>query len=277
MKLYESIRETIIGKPKYDGHIHLFDHRGILKWKKPENIQTMVGFMDIIFANEDEYKTSEQVVGMYQNFFDTHTPKCNEVILATGLTAKQAIDVYLKFPDKIKGFGEFKCYDKFTDHNNNDTVVKLNYGNLEWVRPVFTFDLPLQLPIYIHYRMNTDKNIRELDELLTDFPTIPVILCHCGLKESGDIDLTYFALLNLMSKHPNLYVDITYTAIDYFIGNPNKLLSLPPDRIFTGSDINGKLKEYYGQKGIENEYKKFNKIFQYMPQSDTVIKKLFKL
>lgn len=260
-----------------DGHIHLFDYRGEMVWKMPKQFQTIVGFMDIVFSQPEMYKTSKQVVGYYENYFNTHTPKCNEIILATGTTAKQAIDVYKRFPKQIKGFGEFKCYDKYINAKTGEEI-QLEFGNLDWIRPVFEFDMALKLPIYIHFDLRNKTRVKELTELLEDFPMVPVVLCHCGMsKRNKDNDETFINVCGLMSEFQNLYVDISYDALNYFIVNQNKLLQLPPNRIFIGSDINLSMKKLKGPMDIENEYKKMMSVSRLIPNNDINIKTLFKI
>lgn len=270
--LYESLIS-----PTMDGHIHLFDHRGPLVWKMPKQIKTVVGFMDIVFSHLDLYKTSRQVEEYYTNYIMGDKGKCEEILLATGTTAEQAINVYKKFPRVIKGFGEFKCYDEYINGETGETI-KLPFGNLDWIYPVFNFDITLKLPIYIHYDIRGQKRYNDLDELLSQYPDIPVVLCHCGMSDRNkDNNESYIKVLDLMSKHPNLYVDISYTAMNFFLENPQKIFMLPPQRVILGSDINPVLRKSKGPIGVENEYTKFNKISGFVPGNDKTICGLFNI
>lgn len=269
-KLYSYI------KPSYwDGHIHLFNHEGILQSKIPTTFTHLVGFMDVVFSELDNYKTTSQVVGYYKNFIEENKIKQDVTLLATGTTAKQALDVYKKFPNIIKGFGEFKCYDEYTNSKTGE-VEKLPFGNLDWIRPVFEFDLPLRLPIYIHWDLKTDKKFDGLDNLLSDFSTIPVVLCHCGMCKKGDNEKVWERVISLMEKHTNLWVDISYTAFNFFLENPMRITMLP-NRVFLGSDINQSLRKLQGKIGVENEYSKFKQLTPYIPYSTNNIKSLFRL
>jgi len=59
------------------------------------------------------------------------------------------------------------------------------------------------LPVLIH---NEVYYYRELDQLLTDFPKVPVIWAHAGY-------VNYYGVDMLMKKHQNLYADLSIRAL----------------------------------------------------------------
>lgn len=253
-----------------DGHIHLFDCNGPLSWTKDKKYTILIGFMDVDWHNVDLY-TKKNVLEYYDNYINNVQKKTNTILLATGTTAEQAISVYNKYPDVIKGFGEFKCYDEAL----GETV---EYGDLEWIRPVLLFNLDKNLPVYIHFDLDTKTHINQLKSLLTQFNTMPIVLCHCGMPVDATpekLDKIFATVLGLLNDFNNLYIDISYTATNYFLTNSNKLCMLQ-GRAFFGSDINPILRRNHGTSAVAIEYNKLNKLNNIM-NGDIVLRKLFNI
>jgi hypothetical protein len=51
-------------------------------------------------------------------------------------------------------------------------------------------------------------------------------------------DLIHETLVELMNSYNNLYVDISYSAVDFYLSNPNKLLEFNNKKVIIGADIN---------------------------------------
>jgi hypothetical protein len=89
-------------------------------------------------------------------------------------------------------------------------------------------------------------------------------------------DYAYKESYRLASKYDNLWLDVSYTALDYFSEKPMNLFNFPNDRIIMGSDLNNKI---YGENhDFEKEYneicRKMNIIYKFV-NTDKNISNLF--
>lgn len=267
-----------------DSHVHLFDKDGYLYEYNPPipyNISHVVGFLDIEPKYINEYK--DKCLNYYFSFINSEYYDDSQIILlATGVDAKEIISIHSAFPNVIKGFGELKCYDY-----NRDKSEKLPYKNIEWVSEIAEYSSTVgNLPIYIHYTINSEQSIADINNLCNKYPNIPFVLCHCGMDEFNlhtnyDRNQTYFAVLNLMKKHKNLWVDISYKAMDYFLDKPELIKNIDSSRLLIGSDINPALYEMSNIdeiKYIRNKYKALIYLNKYTNNINTKnICNLFKL
>lgn len=260
----------------WDGHIHLFDHSGYIDLSLIDDKYKCVCFADIVFKQLDKYR-DKKVVSLYDNFINNYYNPKKHILLATGITADEIIEIYKKYPNIIKGFGELKCYSEFDEG-------KLPYADLTWIKPLLEFNKVLNLPIYIHFDLNKDSYCSEFESILKQYSNMPIVLCHCGMVDNKENnDKIYEFILSLMQKYSNLYFDISYTASKYLLSNINRLitiLNLYKNRVLCGSDINPVIKV---SKYVDNpknhskeQYSKLKKLLK-LVDNTTVIKKLFKL
>lgn len=119
----KTLIEYITDIERVDGHIHLFDHDGIISNEIVDPSKKCVCFADISFKYIDKYK-GDNMISLYDDFINNYYDPSKHILLATGENAEDIISIYEKYPDKIKGFGELKCYSEYI-HG------KLPYGNLE--------------------------------------------------------------------------------------------------------------------------------------------------
>lgn len=82
----------------------------------------------------------------------------------------------------------------------------------------------------------------------------------------------------MMMEFNNLWVDISYTALDFFQLNINKLQLLDKSRVILGTDFNNKLfgPNHTASKETQDIIYKLNSISKYI-DSDTNIKRLFNI
>lgn len=252
--------KTYLGNETIDGHIHLFDHQWNLldKYDYTKGFGKVVGFADICLDNLQSYD-GHKIIKYYDDFIHkTYNPK-KHILLATADNPYDAISIYLKYPHIIKGFGEFKCYKVYRGNN-------VGYGNLNWIRPVCDFNKGLKLPIYIHWCFCNESDVREFESLITDYPNIPFVLCHCGMgfdiSVDGDSMFAYNECVRLSRNHPNLYFDISYKAVDFFLKNADLINSLR-SRSIVGSDINPQVYRVVTNPTYHRNkvYKKLRKVY----------------
>lgn len=226
-----------------DGHIHLFDYRGVLDSKYIIS-DNCIGFMDIEMNNLDKYGDSE-VEKYYDDFITNHYDPSKHILLATGVSSEQMINLHKKYPDIIKGFGEIKCYGECK-------TGELPYYNLDWFTDLLEYNKQYNLPVYIHYDIKSMLKLKDIEELVQKYPFTPFVLCHCGIpKEWKYCDdaksqaLFYATICNAVTEHGNLYVDISYTATDFLNCHEDLLKFLPKNKILIGTDINNAINIHY--------------------------------
>lgn len=223
--LYESILEN----NKIDGHVHMFDHSGIIDKHLIDISKRCVCFADISFKYIDKYY-GDSMIKLYDNFITNQYDANKHILLATGENAEDIINIYKKHQNVIRGFGELKCYSEYI-HG------KLPYGNLDWIKPVLDYNASIGLPVYIHYNLENDDHIYKFKELLMQY-RFPIVLCHCGMYENCNYEMIHDTVLDLTKQFDNAYVDISYSAVNYYLQNSNKLLQFDNKKVIIGTDMN---------------------------------------
>lgn len=213
----------------WDGHIHLFNHKKLLPNTELLQYSHCVGFMDLELDVENI-----DVISAYDNYIENSYNPENTILLATALNINDIKSIYNKYPEIIKGFGELKCYDTYKD-------LKVPYKKISFVRQVCKFSKEIgNLPVYLHWEINDHVDCKKLEKLLSDFPTVPIVLCHCGMNGINN-DHACIQAQNLQRKYSNLWLDISYTALEHFNNNLIQLSIYDKDRLIFGSDVNNKL------------------------------------
>lgn len=214
--------------PFWDGHIHLFNSKQALPQHDFGEVGKRVGFMDLEYNRQNL-----RVIQSYDRFIEN---EYNEsiILLATGTTIEDIKSIYEKYPKIIKGFGELKCYNEYKGE-------KVPYKKISFVRQVCRYSMDNgNLPVYLHWDICDEKDVQKISKLLRDYPSVPIVLCHCGMNETNQ-SYAYTQVSQLMKQYQNLWVDISYTAM-WYLGNYIMLLDgLDRNRIILGSDINNKL------------------------------------
>jgi hypothetical protein len=227
----KNLYKSILDNDKIDGHIHLFDHDGIIDSTLIDTSKRCVCFADIAFRYLDKYK-NEEIIKYYDTFINNHYNPLKHILLATGTNAEEIIAIHKKYPQYIKGFGELKCYSEWKGG-------KLPYGNLEWIKPVMEYNRKFKMPVYIHYNLDSEKHRVEFENLIKKYQEMPIVLCHVGMVEDYDNNIIHNFVRELLYKYSNLYIDLsTIKTRDFYINYLEKLLELPYNRIIIGTDIN---------------------------------------
>ena len=245
-----------------DGHIHLFSHRGLCE---DSAAGTRVGFIDIEYDQMENYK---DIAALY----DRYLPQLkNDIVLASATDIETIKNIYKKHPTQIRGFGELKLYDSFKGE-------ELNYKRISFAREVakFSSEQIAILPVYIHYELTNPQEIKHLDKLLKDFPTVPVVLCHCGMSRENP-EYAFGAVKRLMAEHSNLWTDISWTSAEYFSKNPMLLTQLDQDRVFWGSDFSPRLKAHGYTSASKADILSWRDAISTYIDSDRNIKRLFRI
>lgn len=254
--------------PMIDGHRHVFSHRGI-------NTMTFgdgcIGFMDIEYDCLDQYK---DIPAMYNSYIRDYIKGTKDLaqrrtkLLATALTIDDIKKIYNDHLDTIVGFGELKLYDNFKGKD-------LKFKRISFARDVCKFSQQVGcLPVYIHYELTEDKEVKAFDKLLTDFPDVPIVLCHLGMNEHNQ-QYAWGAAKKLAWEHGNCWLDISWDAAHWLATNPMLITQLPVDRIFWGSDTSPRLKAHgFISASFDEIYGWRNSFMSYL-DSDKNIKRLF--
>ena len=267
----KTLSEYIIDNERVDGHIHLFDHEGIIDNNLIDTSKRCVCFADISFRYIDKYK-GDNMISIYDEFINKCYDPSKHILLATGENAEDIISIYERYPNIIKGFGELKCY-------NEDINGKLPYGNLDWIKPVLEYNKDLGLPVYIHYNLEDIERVVNFTDLLKEYK-FPIVLCHCGMYDDDDCDndLIHETLVELMNSYNNLYVDVSYSAVNYYLNNLNKLLEFDNKKVIIGTDINSVIDRQIDnpESHCKELYNKFYKLHR-LGNFNIAIKNIFAL
>lgn len=240
MNDFTTYTNNIINDRIIDCHIHLFDANG--ETPLNHNIKR-VGFMDIWFNELDRYTKNQSEV-LYNKYINEGLLPFT-TLCATAPDPDQIIHIYEKHTPYIKGFGELKCY----DYTFSDKIPqKLEFKDLKWVNELCNYNI-MNLPIYIHYSLDKN-NYKQLEELFKNYPNIPFILCHCGIGTNNEYGFsiqdnphTSLKLAIELSTLDNVYLDISFTAMDYlcnldYYSFNNILQHINPKKILLGTDEN---------------------------------------
>lgn len=248
----KNLYNYVIEKDKIDGHIHLFDHEGIIDQSLIDTSKKCVCFADISFKYIDKYK-GNNMISLYDNFINNYYDPSKHILLATGENAEDIISIYEKYPNIIKGFGELKCYSEYI-HG------ELPYGNIDWIKPVLEYNKDLELPVYIHYNLENIERVVNFTSILKEYD-FPIVLCHCGMHDDCDNNFIHETIIDLMKTYNNLYVDISYSAVDFYLNNPNKLLEFDNKKVIIGTDINPVIYRRINNP-IEHSLKLYDKFYK---------------
>lgn len=254
--LYQYItKKQDVAIPDWDGHIHLFNHKGPIQNK--HDFEKYIGFMDIEYNDLKNIN----VLDSYTNYIENHWDEDKEILLATGITIEDVKSVYEKYPKIIKGFGELKCYDKYGE----DLI--LPYKRIKFVKDIMKFSYNHgRLPVYVHWEFVTPADVEKIENVLKLYRTVPLVLCHCGMNEFNR-DFSYTEAIRLQKLYNNLWLDISWDAVDYFSNNLMLLNNLILDRIILGTDLNNMI---FNQNGVHKNrdwewgLNKFNEIKKYL-------------
>ena len=222
---------------KWDGHIHLFNHKSSIA--RPNGCSKYVCFMDIEYDDLDNINVLES----YKRFIDNDYNKYTDLLLATGVTIDDIKELYSKYSKIIRGFGELKCYDNYKGN-------KVPYKKIKLVRDVLKFSSQNgNLPVYVHWDLNDTNDLTKLSNAIKDYSSVPFVLCHFGLTDNNS-EFAIMAAAQLQREYGNVWLDMSYTAIDYFSNNLLKLSNFDYNRIIFGTDYNNKL---FTNNHAENE------------------------
>lgn len=195
----------------------------------------------------------------FEKWFDliSNLPTKQDITLGIGANKDEMLRMLSD--DRFSGYGEI-LVNKLT---NDGTRVR----DIEMAKFVLS---KTSKPVYIHYEL-TEDSIRDIENLLNQFPNSKIVLCHCGLSRHTDDDTAYKLFYHLINRYDNLWGDISWHTLTYFIDNQDLMLKLPNDRIFCGTDCSERDSETAINHRIKNFY-----ILKNLIPSDSNIIKLFK-
>lgn len=227
-----------------DAHVHLFNE-DVVEYPY-KNIDGKV-----IMVENSINHTDRKLLPYFDNFFK-HSINTKDSVLCIGCDREDTYSIYKKYSDKFSGFGEVKCYKHCIDTNGNI----LEYYDTNLLTSVF--ELGVNKPIFVHWDLN-GKHDDEFEQILHDYPTAKIVLCHCGINELDDPYNAFKKACYLQTKYTNLWLSISWMALDYFINHMHQLSFIPiPDHTIVGTDFNPEM----SNSGIDEKdrFQKFKKI-----------------
>lgn len=255
-----------------DGHVHLFSHRGSLKDLYKYGCDSCIGFIDIELDSLKEYK---DIPGLYKKFIEDRPEffeNPNNKLLATSLNIEDIKKIYNQNPDKISGFGELKLYD-------TSRGEKINLKKISFAKDVCKFSESVgNLPVYIHFNIKNKSDVERFNNLLSNYPYTPIILCHAGMTQSYE-EYAWSHVREFMKDYNNLYIDLSWVSLAYFGKNPIQLTQGDINKMFYGSDISPKQQILLKNNKVtytESDILKWKDSINNFIRSDINIKKLFR-
>lgn len=222
----KSLKEFIFNNDNIiDCHFHCFGEFGIIEPKS--NVLLMV--------DNPTRKTYPLTKYFEEN---THMLK-KYPFLVIGCNSKETLDLYTKYSNCF-GIGEIKVYKKHYPESEPNTLVE--FEDKDFLIDILESNI--SKPIFIHYDLNKD-NYKWLDDALTKYSNKTIVLCHCGISKLFDQDEAFEIARDLQQKHSNLFLDISWVALKYFLNNKHKLANLDNCRLLYGSDNNRFNQEYF--------------------------------
>jgi len=213
-----------------DGHIHLFSHEGPALAISPSG----VGFPDVFVRSHEELYDRQHLDDMYAEYINRWP---GYTVLATALNPDDAIYIQQKY--NLKGFGELKCY---PTHKVNGVDEPLPYKSIKYWRPLFTYANEHHLPIWIHWSLMSQDDLDKLLACVRMYRNVNFVLCHCGIDAKETYPEQAFCMCMEFLKEPNAYTDVSFTAADFLLENPQ--YKLPSNKYIVGSDATPHDREY---------------------------------
>ncbi|MDB5293550.1 MAG: hypothetical protein JWL69_4791, partial [Phycisphaerales bacterium] len=170
---------------------------------------------------------------------------------------RNAIDHVMRMIDWYPGFWQ-GIGEVMTRH---DDLTALTYGqparadNLALGR-VFTFAGQHDLPVFLHSNIGSVWKhepiyLPEVETAVREHPQTRIVWCHAGISRRIEIPTLTKDLEAMVSKYPNLYVDVSWVVYDNDLekgGKPDPqwiaLIEAYPDRFMIGSDKVGHFADY---------------------------------
>lgn len=252
---------------KIDSHIHTFNHKKPINLPENYDYDIKICFMDIEYDDIQNINFTDS----YKNYIESsHNEK--DILLATGKNIEDIKQLLEKFPNMFKGFGELKLYDNYNGK-------RINNKKISFLKEVCQLSSKNgNLPIYVHWELDGESDVKKIKSVLEKYPNIPIILCHCGFSKNDDLkSYSYIQICQLMKSYDNLWVDISYEALDYFSKNILKLFNLQLNRVIVGTDINNKLLNKENCQDLINIILDKSNIIRSYINSDKNTEELFKL
>ena len=242
--LYQYINNKFT-KSIIDCHVHLFGDGIIHKYPYK-------GITDYICMVENSMRYPERTLIKDFDKFIKSNSSCK--LLCVGSTPDETLEIYNKYTDKISGFGEIKCYKRAIC---SDNVLREVYDT-----SILKNVLDKNLPVFIHWDLDR-KHDEELYDIIKENPKTKFVLCHCGINRLNNAQDSFETAISYQAKLPNLWLSISWDALDYFVDdsyviNDRQLARIVnPCQVIVGTDFNPEMPK----AELESRYKKFIKIY----------------
>lgn len=237
--------ETII-----DCHAHMFGASRSITYPYECPVNGYIAMVDNPIRHPDHSLFDE-----FKTYINMGEVTRNKQLLCVGKDVDETQRIYNEFRDKICGFGEIKCYKRCS--LDNQVIEHYDTSILHSV-------LNNGLPVFIHWDLDGEHD-DALYNIIKNNPNTKFVLCHCGLGEVCNHDDAFKKMIDFQHKLPNLWLSISWVALDYFVSDDghikyDELSAIPnPDHVIVGTDINPQLDPH--GKIFKHRYNKFIKLF----------------
>lgn len=214
------IRDYIFSKlNKIDCHVNKYGRNGLTNYSDFSS-------GSIIFVENGIGKNAVDFLPYFKKIKKDKSVFDNNIISYVGKDVNETIKIYKEFNPKI--IGEVKCLKHYKDLNDGKEYTYENYE-------IALCDEIKHLPIFIHYDLIYDD--AKLKEIIEFNPNRKVVLCHCGINEIDDPKIAFEKAIYLQHKYNNLWLEISWKALDYIGCDSMRLGKIDTDRLLLGTDF----------------------------------------
>lgn len=164
--------------------------------------------------------------------------------------------MYHKYPHMWCGVGKLLFRNNLSHTLQGREISRINHDSM---MPIYRFCIKHNLPVLAHHNVDIvgatpsdDENfayVGEVEEVLTKFPRLVLVWCHCGAsRQVGNPKTQHIMIQQMLEKYHNLYVDISWVVWEDIIcfqngGFPHKhwvdLIETHHTRFMIGSNCVG--------------------------------------
>lgn len=230
----------------WDCHVHAFGRDGIGDYPNVSKTSKFISMVD----NPLKYK-GEKLESYFDEYFKGNGKHVLPgYVLCVGRDADETEVIYKKWHDNIAGFGEIIAHKHYVDSDKKKHTIT----DITILNRVAGYSLP----VFVHWDLDGEDD-QSFENVLKEFPKTKFVLCHCGINELDDPYKAFLKAVKLQTKNPNLWLDISWKALDFICADMNRLPVIENlDHTLVGTDFNNSMKKF--DINFTDIYNKFRKI-----------------
>lgn len=219
----KDLKEYIFGSlNRIDCHVNLLGKNTLQKYPSFNKDS-------ILFVNNDINNFDEKLSPYFEQMMSNEKYALSiftNYVAVVGNNLNETIELNEKYKPRL--LGEVKCFKRYNESKCNKGIFYENYdiAHCEELK---------NIPMFVHFDLVYDDT--RFKEILEFNPKRPIVLCHCGMNNIDDKQYAFENALELQHKYPNLWIEISWAAWDYFGKDSQKLAQLNTDKLLLGTDF----------------------------------------